>query len=132
MHDTVPYDPAVRLQHVSVPIPSGGEASARAFYGELLGLEERGIPPHLAPDGFIWFRAGGSDLELHLFIGSEPHVDARHFCFELPGLEDLRARLVAAGVEIREATPIVGRPRFFCRDPFGNQIEFARIDDPAA
>jgi len=122
----------VRLQHVSIPIPTGGEAAARAFYGELLGLEERSIPPHLAPDSFIWYRVGGSDLELHLFIGAEPPVDARHFCFELPGLEGLRERLGAAGVAIREATPIVGRPRFFCRDPFGNQIEFARIDDPSA
>jgi len=122
----------VRLQHVSIPIPSGGEAAARSFYGELLGLQERGIPPHLAPDRFIWYRAGGSDLELHLFIGSEPPEDARHLCFELPGLEELRARLGAAGFETREPTPIVGRPRFFCRDPFGNLIEFARIDDPSS
>jgi len=122
----------MRLQHVSIPIPRGGEAAARSFYGDLLGLEERPVPPHLAPDGFIWYRAGGSDLELHLFIGSEPPIDARHFCFELPGLEELHARLEAAGAETREATPIVGRPRFFCRDPFGNQIEFARIDDPSA
>ncbi len=122
----------MRLQHVSIPIPPGGEAATRAFYGDLLGLEERSIPPHLAPDGFIWYRAGAPDLELHLFIGADPASDARHHCFELAGLEELRARLVAAGVEIREATPIVGRPRFFCRDPFGNQIEFARIDDPSA
>ena len=118
----------MRLQHVSVPIPSGGEAAARAFYGDLLGLEERTIPRHLAPDGFIWYRVGGEDLELHLFIGAAPTVDARHVCFELPELEDLRARLAEAGVETREATPIIGRPRFFCRDPFGNQIEFARIE----
>jgi catechol 2,3-dioxygenase-like lactoylglutathione lyase family enzyme len=122
----------VRLQHVSIPIPAGGEAAARAFYGDLLGLEERSVPPHLAPDGFIWYRTGAPDLELHLFIGSDPPEDARHLCFELSGLEELRARLEAAGHATRDPTPIVGRPRFFCRDPFGNLIEFARIDDPSA
>jgi catechol 2,3-dioxygenase-like lactoylglutathione lyase family enzyme len=122
----------MRLQHVSIPIPSGGEAAARSFYGGLLGLEERSVLPHLAPDGFIWYRTGAPDLELHLFIGTDPPEDARHLCFELPELEELRARLEAAGHGTREPTPIVGRPRFFCRDPFGNQIEFARIDDPSA
>jgi catechol 2,3-dioxygenase-like lactoylglutathione lyase family enzyme len=122
----------MRLQHVSIPIPSGGEAAARSFYGELLGLAERPVPPHLAPDGFIWFRTGTPDLELHLFIGSEPPEDARHLCFEHAELEELRARLEAAGFTTRDPTPIVGRPRFMCRDPFGNLIEFARIDDPAS
>jgi catechol 2,3-dioxygenase-like lactoylglutathione lyase family enzyme len=122
----------MRLQHVSIPIPSGGEAAARSFYGGLLGLEERSVPPHLAPDGFIWYRTGAPDLELHLFIGTDPPEDARHLCFELPELEELRARLEAAGHGTREPTPIAGRPRFFCRDPFGNLIEFARIDDPSA
>jgi catechol 2,3-dioxygenase-like lactoylglutathione lyase family enzyme len=122
----------MRLQHVSIPIPAGGEAAARAFYGELLGLEERGIPPHLDPDGFIWYRVGAPDLELHLYLAGEPPEDARHVCFELPGLEEVRARLEAAGAATRDPTPIVGRPRFFCRDPFGNLLEFARIEDPSA
>jgi catechol 2,3-dioxygenase-like lactoylglutathione lyase family enzyme len=120
----------VRLQHVSIPVPSGGEAEARSFYGDLLALEERVVPPQLTPDGFIWYRAGAPDLELHLFIGTDPPEDARHLAFELPELEALRARLEAAGVQTLEPTPIVGRPRFFCRDPFGNLLEFVRIDEP--
>jgi catechol 2,3-dioxygenase-like lactoylglutathione lyase family enzyme len=121
----------MRLQHVSIPIPSGAEDRAREFYGGLLGLEERGVPPHLDPARFIWFRFGPPDLELHLMIGSEPHADRRHLCIELSELEELRARLEAAGVETSDATEIVGRPRFFCRDPFGNLLELARIDDPS-
>jgi catechol 2,3-dioxygenase-like lactoylglutathione lyase family enzyme len=118
----------VRLQHVSIPIPSGSEEQARAFYGDLLGLEERDVPPHLEPERFIWFNAGAPDLELHLMIGSRPPEGGHHLCLELQQLEDLRARLDKAGFETSDTTPIVGRTRFFCRDPFGNLLELARID----
>jgi catechol 2,3-dioxygenase-like lactoylglutathione lyase family enzyme len=121
----------VRLQHVSIPIASGGEERARAFYGGLLGLEERSVPPHLDPSRLIWFRIGEPDLELHLMIGTTPPEGAQHFCLELPELEALRARLEEAGVETRDPTEIVGRPRFFCRDPSGNLVELSRIDDPS-
>jgi catechol 2,3-dioxygenase-like lactoylglutathione lyase family enzyme len=119
---------------VSVIVPAGAEARARAlgFYSELLGLEQRDVPPHLDPAQVIWFRAGG-DLELHLIQEGAPAEDRRHLCLEVEGadLDALRARLEARGVETRDATPIVGRPRFFCRDPFGNLVELTRIDEPA-
>jgi hypothetical protein len=35
--------------------------------------------------------------------------------------------LARAGYEPRDALPIHNRPRFFCRDPFGNDIEFTTI-----
>ena len=37
----------MRLQHVSIAIPPDGRDDARAFYGGLLGLEERPVPPKL-------------------------------------------------------------------------------------
>jgi hypothetical protein len=40
-----------------------------------------------------------------------------------------RKRLEDAGVETRDATEIVGRPRFFCRDPFGNLVELTVIEE---
>jgi catechol 2,3-dioxygenase-like lactoylglutathione lyase family enzyme len=122
----------LRLQHVSIPIPPGGEARARDFYSGRLGLEERDVPPKLDPNQLIWFRVGG-DLELHLFIEAEPPRDARHFCLVVDeDLNGLRARLEAAGVETNDTTPIVGRPRFFCRDPFGNLVELTRFEPGAA
>jgi extradiol dioxygenase family protein len=39
------------------------------------------------------------------------------------GLEELRRRLEDAGIETHDTDEIVGRPRFFCRDPFGNRVE---------
>ena len=117
----------MRLQHVSIPIPVGSAEEARSFYGGLLGLEERDVLPALDPDGFIWFRAGG-DNELHLMLVDESPHERAHFCLVLDDLDGLRARLEAGGVETSDATPLVGRPRFFCRDPFGNLVELARID----
>jgi catechol 2,3-dioxygenase-like lactoylglutathione lyase family enzyme len=116
----------VRLQHVSVAVPTDGAAQARAFYAGLLGLEERDVLPKLDPARFIWFRVGG-DCELHLMLLDEPPPDRPHFCLVVEeDLGELRARLDAAGVETSDGSELVGRPRFFCRDPFGNLVELTR------
>ncbi len=117
----------MRLQHVSVAIAAGGADEARAFYGGLLGLEEKPVPPKLDPSELVWFHLGG-DLELHLMqTGDEPPPGA-HFCIAVDsGLDELRARLEAAGIETRTPTEIVGRPRFMCHDPFGNLVELTQL-----
>jgi len=117
----------MRLQHFSVAVPEDGAEAARAFYGALLGLEERHVLPALDPDRFIWFRTGG-DTELHVMLCDERPPVHPHFGLAVDDLEELRGRLEAAGVETRDSTPLVGRPRFTCRDPFGNLIELTRID----
>jgi catechol 2,3-dioxygenase-like lactoylglutathione lyase family enzyme len=117
----------MRLQHVSIPVPRQDRERARAFYGGLLGLEERDVLPQLDPDRFIWFRLGG-DVELHLLLVDEAGGEQGHFCLALEGgLERLRGELERAGVATREGTEIVGRPRFTCRDPAGNLVELAQI-----
>jgi len=118
----------VRLQHVSVAIPPDGRQAARAFYGGVLGLDERDVPPKLDPAELIWFRVGG-DLELHLFATDERPPHSAHFCLLVDeDLGALRARLEAAGTPTEDTTEIVGRPRFMCRDPFGNRVELTRWD----
>lgn len=117
----------MRLQHVSVVIPRGAEAPARAFYGELLGLEEREVLPTLDPLSFIWYRLG-KDLELHLMLADETPPSRPHFCLFVDDLEVVRQRLEGAGAETRDGTTIIGRRRFTCRDPFGNLIEFAQVE----
>jgi catechol 2,3-dioxygenase-like lactoylglutathione lyase family enzyme len=117
----------VRLQHVSIAIPRDGAEQARSFYGGVLGLEERDVLPKLDPARFIWFRVGG-DLELHLMLVDEHPPERPHFCLAVDaGLAELRARLEAAFVETHDGSELVGRPRFTCRDPFGNLIELAEI-----
>ena len=117
----------LELQHVSIPMPADGHDAARAFYGGLLGLEERDVPPKLDPSELIWFRVGG-ELELHLYDSGETPLPSQHFCLRLDsGLEELRKKLEAAGVEVRDTQEIVGRPRFMCRDPFGNRVELTEF-----
>src|ERR1044072_1532152 len=111
------------LQHVSVPMPKGGHEAARQFYAGLLGLEERDVPPKLDPSELVWFRVG-DELELHLYESEERSARAQHFCLRLDnGLDQVRQRLEGAGVEVADTVEIVGRPRFMCRDPFGNRVE---------
>ncbi|HEY3183996.1 MAG TPA: VOC family protein [Gaiellaceae bacterium] len=118
----------MRLQHVSIAIPPDGAEQARAFYGGLLGLEERDVPPKLDPSRLVWFRVGG-DCELHLMLADERPPERPHFCLVVDrDLGELRARLEDAGVETRDPTEIVGRPRFMCRDPFGNLVELTRFE----
>ena len=116
----------MRLQHVTVAIPLDGAETARAFYGDLLGLVEKPVLPKLDPASFIWYAAGG-DNELHLQLTSEPPPDKPHFCLAVDDLGELRERLEAGGVETDDPTPLEGRPRFMCRDPFGNRIELTHL-----
>jgi catechol 2,3-dioxygenase-like lactoylglutathione lyase family enzyme len=119
----------LELQHVSIPVPPGRRSEAREFYNGLLGLDERDVPPKLDPAQLIWFRVGG-DLELHLFESDEPAPRSQHFCLRVDsGLDELRRRLEDAGVETKDTDEIIGRPRFFCRDPFGNRVELTEWRD---
>ena len=100
----------------------------RAFYGGVLGLVEKPVPTSLADLELVWFEAGPLELELH-FLPDRPADPSaqRHFCLEVDDLEGWRRKLETAGVETSEQTAIPNRPRFFCRDPFGNLIELTTI-----
>lgn len=118
----------VRLQHVSIPRPPGSENLTRTFYGEILGLEEIPVPSTIRQFDLIWF-ALGPETELHVFA-EETFSDqsGRHFCLVVEDLNGLKHKLVEAGIETWEPATIQGRPRFFCRDPFRNIIEFTTIE----
>lgn len=118
-----------RLQHVSTPYPRGRQDEVRSFYGGVLGLVEKPVPAALADQELVWFEGGPLGLELHFLPDPVPADPAaqRHFCLEVDDLGAWRRQLEAAGVETSDDTPIPNRPRFFCRDPFGNLIELTTI-----
>ena len=111
------------LDHVQLGMPRGGEAAARAFYSDVLGLAEISPPP---PLGGVWFRAGGVELHLNSEEGFRAGVRA-HPALRVRGLRELAARCAGAGFEPRFDERYPGRSRFYVADPFGNQVELLEL-----
>ena len=99
----------------------------RAFYGGLLGLGEIPPPRSIAHLQLVWFSAGPGNLEMHFFPGVPDPQHGRHLCLEVDHLDAARRQLAAAGFAPYDDLAIPHRPRFFCRDPFGNLLEFTTI-----
>jgi catechol 2,3-dioxygenase-like lactoylglutathione lyase family enzyme len=119
----------LRVQHVSVPMPVGGNSEARAFYGGKLGLTEVTPPSTLNRDRLVWYALGSDGHELHVFAadGSGPNSPSQHLCFQVDDLEGFRQRVTEHGIEILPEPEIHNRPRFSIRDPFKNRIEITQI-----
>lgn len=114
------------LDHVQLAMPVGEETAARAFYGRLLGLTEVPKPENLAQRGGVWFESGS--LRLHLGVEQDfrPAKKA-HPALLVDGLDDLSARLKAAGVAVVADEPLAGYIRVYVSDPFGNRIELMEL-----
>jgi catechol 2,3-dioxygenase-like lactoylglutathione lyase family enzyme len=115
----------VRLDHVQIAAPPGCEDEARRFFGDLIGLPEVERPEPLRERGGVWFAVGDRQLHVGVEAGFTPAIKA-HPAFSLPGadLDLLASRLEGsgAGVDWDQALPDVRR--FYCRDPWGNRLEF--------
>ncbi len=125
--------PAVRrLQHASVPMPPSGNADARRFYGDALGMTEIQPPSTLKTMNLVWFTAGDGGSEVHCFTEEAlgPNSSGQHLCLEVDDLDAYRARLAGHGFAVEETTEIPNRPRFFVHDPFGNLVELTQILGP--
>ena len=103
-------------------MPAGGEEQARAFYGALLGLIEMPKAPELAARGGCWFASGHVQIHLGIDADFRPARKA-HPALRCTDYDGLRARLRAAGVEVRDDATIPGVRRCHISDPFGNRIE---------
>ena len=116
------------FDHVQLAMPQGREQEARDFYVRLLGLVELPKPSELAGRGGGWFQCG--TLQLHLGVEQEfrPAKKA-HPALRVAQLEDLLARLRAAGCEVADDTSVPAIRRAFTADPFGNRIELVAADD---
>lgn len=128
----------MRIHHVQVACPRGGEDAARAFYAEGLGMTEVPKPAELARRGGCWFRGydvdGSVTSEIHVGV-EEPFVPARkaHPAFLVDSVAELEAvgdRLAAAGFEVdwRERHTFDGHERCHTFDGAGNRVELlARV-----
>ena len=123
----------MKLHHVQVACPPGGEEVARRFYAEGLGLTEVEKPADLRGRGGAWFRAyddaGSVVAEIHVGV-EEPFAPARkaHPALVVDSVAELEAtaaRVEAAGhaVDWRERGTFAGHERFHAFDGHGNRVE---------
>ncbi|RKS72089.1 putative enzyme related to lactoylglutathione lyase [Actinomadura pelletieri DSM 43383] len=127
------------VHHILLAAPPGSEDALRAFYTDVLGLEEITKPPELARRGGAWFRTtdrhghgNGHGIELHLGI-EDTFRPARkaHPALLVHDLDALAARLRAAGHDITPDTLLPGHRRFYADDPVGNRLEFLEPARPS-
>lgn len=107
-----------KLHHVTICIPTGFEAEARAFYTGLLGLQEIDKPKSIPG---IWYKVGES--ELHLGIEPEMYPTKRFPAFEVDSLDSVRKLLNEKGIDMKEETAIPGYKRLSFLDPWKNKLE---------
>ncbi|MBZ5737751.1 VOC family protein [Nocardioides mangrovi] len=114
----------MRLHHVQVSCPPGGEDDARRFWVEGVGMTEVAKPTSLAGRGGAWFRAGTA--EVHVGV-EEPFAPARkaHPALVVDDLAECAERLAALGfgVDWTERQTFPGFERCHVRDAHGNRVE---------
>lgn len=121
----------MKLHHVQVSCPVGGEQAARTFYGDVLGLAEVTKPPALAARGGVWFREPG--LELHVGV-EEDFAPARkaHPAFVVDDIDAVSGAVDAAGYPVRWDGDLPEFRRFYTSDGAGNRVEILQPEDPTA
>ena len=123
----------MRLHHVQVACPPGGEDAARRFYADGLGMTEVEKPEALRGRGGCWFRAydasGAVAAEIHVGV-EDPFAPARKahpalWVDDATELGRLAGHLREGGhdVDERERGTFAGYLRFHAFDPHGNRVE---------
>jgi catechol 2,3-dioxygenase-like lactoylglutathione lyase family enzyme len=110
------------IHHVQLAMPAGGEASARRFYSDLLGIPEVPKPVELARRGGVWFET--ATIRIHLGV----EQDFRPARKAHPGLLVADLRMLAkqlrdAGYSVTEGEPLPNYEHLYVDDPFGNRLE---------
>ena len=120
--------PTIRtIHHVALTVPTERIDEARRFYSDVLGLEEAARPEAELGRPGIWYRLGDTELHIQCRDGAAAERADHHPALVVDDVAALEAHLRANGVEVAEAPALLGRDRFFCRDPFGNRIEFMAL-----
>ena len=129
----------MRLHHVQVACPPGGEDAARRFYADGLGMTEVDKPADLVARGGCWFRAyddeGAVAAELHVGV-EDPFRPATRahpalLLDDVAELDRTADRLAASGHEVdhTERHTFDGFVRVHVRDPHGNRVELLASAD---
>ncbi len=107
--------------HIYLLAPGASADDVRRFYGQALGLAEAQKPDSLAHIAVLWFQAG--PIKFHVGHPAEGLVGDGHTALSVSDLDAARERLSALGYAIDDNAIPMGYPRFYARDPWGNQFE---------
>jgi catechol 2,3-dioxygenase-like lactoylglutathione lyase family enzyme len=113
------------IDHIQLAMPANEEAKARAFYGDLLGLQEVEKPEVLRARGGCWFQVGTQQLHLGVEAEFRPAKKA-HPAFRVKNYEALQEKLVEQGFTVTPDDTLKDVERFYTYDPFGNRLEFIK------
>ncbi|WP_115849472.1 VOC family protein [Thermasporomyces composti] len=114
----------MKLHHVQVSCPAGGEGAARRFYRDALGLPEVEKPPVLAARGGVWFRSADGNVEIH--VGVEPDFRPARKAHPALCVDDIDAvadKVARAGFPVEWDDLLPGYRRFYTADGNGNRVE---------
>jgi uncharacterized protein (DUF302 family)/extradiol dioxygenase family protein len=113
----------IGLDHVQLAMPAGGEADARGFYADVLGLPEIPKPADFAQRGGCWFETHA--VKIHLGVDSHFHPATKaHPGLLVDDLQAIGARCRDKGYELLPGGGAIdGFERLFVKDPFGNRLE---------
>jgi catechol 2,3-dioxygenase-like lactoylglutathione lyase family enzyme len=122
---------SMKLDHIQLAMPVGEETKARAFYGDLLGLQEIEKPEVLRARGGCWFQLGANQLnftsQLHLGVETDfKPAKKAHPAFRVNNYEALQQRLQEASFTVMHDDMLKDVERFYIHDPFGNRLEFIK------
>jgi catechol 2,3-dioxygenase-like lactoylglutathione lyase family enzyme len=117
----------IRADHINICVPPERLEEARAFYVDVIGLQQIERPDHVFLNAGYWFNIG--NIKLH--IGVEPALKrtTRHTAFEVADISAARELMVKNHIEVTEEPVIAGRARFAFIDPFGNRMELLQMTD---
>lgn len=107
--------------HLYLLAPGATAVEVRQFYADTLGLPEIPKPQSLAGTSVLWFDAGL--LVFHIGHPSTGTVGDGHTALAVDSVEDARTRFLERGCRVDDNVIPMGYPRFYLRDPWGNQFE---------
>jgi catechol 2,3-dioxygenase-like lactoylglutathione lyase family enzyme len=112
----------IGIHHVQLAMPAGGEALAREFYRDVLGLAEQAKPGELAGRGGCWFES--DSVRIHLGVDREFRAATKaHPGLLVRALQPIVEACRARGLAVTDPEPFGSYRRLYVHDPFGNRIE---------
>ena len=110
------------VHHIMITV--GDLDVAKNFYGSILGLKEKPIPPQIKGER-VWYYLGS--LQLHVNVLPEYKVGLSHFAITIDEgkYEEYIQYVSKSGYENMSESKMYedGMRRVYINDPFGNNVE---------